>query len=248
MRDASPKNPTACGLAQNFLHRARSQDTMLLLIDNYDSFVHNLARYFERLGQTTLVMRNNAVDLNQVRAMRPLAIVLSPGPCTPTEAGASLDIVRSLHRDIPILGVCLGHQVIAQAFGGNVVRARIPIHGRSSPIRHDATGMFAELPSPLEVGRYHSLVVEPQSLPQNLRATAWTDDGVLMAFEHVDLPVYGVQFHPESILTARGYDLLANFLRLSGLPVPIDAHQLATSELVERPKRHTPMPTRPVTF
>jgi anthranilate synthase component II len=221
---------------------------MLLLIDNYDSFVHNLARYFERLGQTIHVVRNDAIDVKQVQAMRPQAIVLSPGPCTPTEAGASLEIVRTLHRDMPILGVCLGHQIIAEALDGNVVRAAIPVHGRSSAIRHDARGLFAGLPSPLAVGRYHSLLVEPSTLPAILRATAWTDDGVLMAFEHVDLPVCGVQFHPESILTAHGYDLLANFLRLSGLPVPSDASELANNELVERPTGHLPMPTRPVTF
>jgi anthranilate synthase/aminodeoxychorismate synthase-like glutamine amidotransferase len=221
---------------------------MLLLIDNYDSFVHNLARYFERLGQSTNVLRNDAIDANQVRGMRPQAIVLSPGPCTPTEAGASLEIVRSLHGEIPILGVCLGHQVIAAALGGNVVRAATPVHGRSSAIRHDAAGLFAGLPSPLAVGRYHSLVVEPQALPSQLRATAWTDDGVLMAFEHVDLPVYGVQFHPESILTDHGYDMLANFLRLSGVSLPTAVDMLASNELEERPNRHIPMPSRPVTF
>jgi anthranilate synthase/aminodeoxychorismate synthase-like glutamine amidotransferase len=221
---------------------------MLLLIDNYDSFVHNLARYFERLGQTTHIVRNDALNVHQVRAMRPQAIILSPGPCTPSEAGASLDIVRVLHQDIPILGVCLGHQVIAAALGGQVVRAAMPVHGRASAIRHDGTGLFSGLPSPLAVGRYHSLAVEPRTLPDTLRATAWTEDGVLMAFEHVELPVYGVQFHPESILTACGYDLLANFLRFAGLLVSKTAGELATSELVERPKRLTPTPTQPVTF
>ena len=180
--------------------------------------------------------------------MRPQAIVLSPGPCTPTEAGASLEIVRELHRDIPMLGVCLGHQVIAEALGGNVVRAATPVHGRSSRDSARCGGVFAGLPSPLAVGRYHSLVVEPQSLPPNLRATAWTDDGVLMAFEHANSPVYRRAVPPRIDSHAHGYDLLANFLRWQACQYRNDVHQLASSELVERPKRHMPMPTRPVTF
>jgi anthranilate synthase/aminodeoxychorismate synthase-like glutamine amidotransferase len=221
---------------------------MLLLIDNYDSFVHNLARYFERLGHSTQIVRNDAVDAQQVRAMRPEAIVLSPGPCTPSESGASLDVVRALHFDIPLLGVCLGHQIIADALGGKVVRAAMPVHGRSSDIRHGGTGLFANLPSPMAVGRYHSLVVESSTLPSQLRATAWTDDGVLMAFEHVELPVYGVQFHPESILTSHGYNLLANFLCLAGLTVANEPRELLKGELAEPPKRRSPLPGRPVTF
>jgi anthranilate synthase/aminodeoxychorismate synthase-like glutamine amidotransferase len=223
-------------------------ERMLLLIDNYDSFVHNLARYFERLGQTTHVVRNDITNVERIRAMRPNAIVLSPGPCTPTEAGTSLEIVRSLHRETPILGVCLGHQIIAEALGGKVVRAAAPVHGRSSNIRHDGSGLFAHLPSPLAVGRYHSLVVKPSALPSELRPSAWTDDDVLMAFEHVELPVYGVQFHPESILTAHGYDLLANFLRLARLSIQYDARALAKNELAQQPTRRSPLPTRPVTF
>jgi anthranilate synthase/aminodeoxychorismate synthase-like glutamine amidotransferase len=210
--------------------------------------VHNLARYFERLGQATRVVRNDAIDVASVRAMDSAAIVLSPGPCTPNEAGASLDIVRQLHRDVPILGVCLGHQVIAEALGGRVVRAERPVHGRASQIRHTGTGLFDGLPSPLSVGRYHSLVVEPSALPRELRATAWSEDGVLMALEHATAPVYAVQFHPESILTEHGYELIANFLRLAGLTSSKSPRELANSELSERPRRRLPLPSRPVTF
>ena len=221
---------------------------MLLLIDNYDSFAHNLARYFLRLGQPTRVLRNDAIDAAGVRAMRPAAIVLSPGPCTPREAGASLEIVRALHTELPILGVCLGHQVIAEALGGRIVRSPAPLHGQTSQITHDGAGLFAGVPSPLTVGRYHSLVVEPVSLPQELNATAWTEDRVLMAFQHHGLPVCGVQFHPESILTQHGYDLLANFLRLAGLPVTHKPSDLATNELTERFSEQPPLPSQPVTF
>lgn len=221
---------------------------MLLLIDNYDSFVHNLARHFERLGQRTRVVRNDEIDAAGVRAMRPDAIVLSPGPCTPREAGAALEIVAALHAEAPMLGVCLGHQVIAEALGARIVRAAAPLHGQASSIRHAEDGLFAGIRSPLTVGRYHSLVVEPASLPRGLRATAWTDDGVLMAFEHVELPVYSVQFHPESILTEHGYELLANFLRLAGIDAPCDPRELARSELARPGTRHPPVPSRPITF
>ena len=221
---------------------------MLLLIDNYDSFVHNLARYFERLGQTTHVVRNDAIDAAGVRAMRPAAIVLSPGPCTPREAGASLEIVRALHTSLPMLGVCLGHQVIAEALGGRVVRSPVPRHGQASPISHRGDGLFAGVPSPLDVGRYHSLVVEPDSLPAELRATAWTEDRILMALEHATWPVYGVQFHPESILTEHGYDLLANFLRLARVPVDGDPGRLARHELLPTQTKHPPLPSQPITF
>ena len=184
---------------------------MLLLIDNYDSFVHNLARYFERLGQPTRVVRNDAIDVASARAMKPTAIVLSPGPCTPQEAGVSLELVRELHAEVPMLGVCLGHQVIAEALGGRIVRAPVPVHGQASEIRHDGSRLFCGMPPTFRVGRYHSLVAEPASLGEPLRPTAWTADGVVMAFEHRQLPVYGVQFHPESILTEYGYEMLANF-------------------------------------
>lgn len=221
---------------------------MILLIDNYDSFVHNLARYFERLGQETLVVRNDAVDVATVRALRPAAIVLSPGPCTPREAGASLNLVREFLTEIPILGVCLGHQVIAEALGGKIVRASEPVHGRTSEIRHDGSGLFTHLRSPLTVCRYHSLVVEPTTLPAKLRATAWTDDGTMMALEHADYPVYGVQFHPESILTEHGYDILAKFLQLSGIKKRGDVTELAQTERREPRIKHEALPTGPVTF
>jgi anthranilate synthase/aminodeoxychorismate synthase-like glutamine amidotransferase len=193
---------------------------LLLLIDNYDSFVFNLARYFEQLGQETVVLRNDALDVSAVRARQPRAIVLSPGPCTPTEAGCSIDVVRELHEEVPILGVCLGHQTIAAALGGRVVRAAEPMHGRTSAVFHDGSGVFAGLPSPLLACRYHSLVVEESTLPECLEVTARTADGVVMALAHRRAPVIGVQFHPESILTEHGYALLANFLRIAGIPVP----------------------------
>jgi len=222
---------------------------MLLLIDNYDSFVHNLARYFERLGQETLVVRNDAIDVAGVRALRPQAVVLSPGPCTPREAGASLDIVCKLHREFPMLGVCLGHQAIAEALGGRVVRAPVPVHGRASQISHHGGGLFQSMPSPLTVGRYHSLVVEPMSLPAELRATAWTEDGVLMAFEHAYYPVFGVQFHPESILTDHGYTLLTNFLRLGGVTDSGSSAPESFRELIPPTiERMVDVPDGPVTF
>ncbi len=233
---------------------------MLLLIDNYDSFVHNLARYFERLGQATAVVRNDAIDVAGVRELRPEAIVLSPGPCTPREAGVSLELVRELHTEVPILGVCLGHQVIAEALGARVVRAPAPVHGQASAIQHCGTGLFDGLPSPMRVGRYHSLVAEPASLVEPLRPTAWTSDGVIMALEHCTLPVYGVQFHPESILTDSGYELLANFLAIAGVECDGDVSELEESERPYKkggqahfaPKtgqyEPVPWPRTPVTF
>lgn len=193
---------------------------MLLLIDNYDSFVHNLARYFEQLGQQTLVVRNDAIEVGQVRAMRPGAIVLSPGPGRPQHAGASLDLVRQFHHEIPILGVCLGHQIIAEALGATITRAPEPIHGRASIIEHNESGIFAGLPNPLSVGRYHSLVVEESSLPAELEVTARTPDGIVMAIAHHTRPIVGLQFHPESILTECGYEILTGFLRLATINVP----------------------------
>jgi anthranilate synthase/aminodeoxychorismate synthase-like glutamine amidotransferase len=221
---------------------------MILLIDNYDSFAHNLARYFERLGQIVRMVRNDAIDAAAVRDMRPAGLVLSPGPCTPREAGTSLEIVRALHTEVPMLGVCLGHQVIAEALGGKIGRAQTPVHGQTSPIAHDGTGLFAGLPSPMNVARYHSLVAEAGALPAELCTTAWTEDGVLMAFEHVRHPVYGVQFHPESILTECGFELLANFLRLADIDVPVDPRELRTSELRSSAMGEQPLPVGPVTF
>ncbi|QDU95286.1 anthranilate synthase component II [Lignipirellula cremea] len=193
---------------------------MILLIDNYDSFVHNLARYLNRLGQETRVLRNDAVGMEQIRDWQPQAIVLSPGPCTPDQAGSALEIVTEFWDRIPLLGVCLGHQTIAQALGGRIVRATQPMHGRTSPINHTDSPLFRGLPSPLTVCRYHSLIVDRATLPDCFTITAETTDGVIMGLEHRTAPVFGVQFHPESILTDQGVDLLANFLRVVGCPLP----------------------------
>lgn len=221
---------------------------MILVIDNYDSFVHNLARYFERLGVATRVVRNDAITVAEVERMQPRAVVLSPGPCTPREAGCSLEVVRQFYRTIPFLGVCLGHQAIAQALGGTVLRGESPFHGRASSIVHNQNGLFAGIPSPLTVGRYHSLVVEPDSLPDELQATAWTtDEATLMALSHRTLPVVGVQFHPESILTQHGYAILKNFLRLAGINSAGDPSFLAKSESAE-PAAPRKWDNRPVTF
>ena len=219
---------------------------MILLIDNYDSFVYNLARYLVRLGQETRVVRNDEIDVAAVRRLGPPGIVISPGPCTPREAGCSLDVVRELSGEIPILGVCLGHQAIGAAFGGQVVRAPRPIHGRSSLIVHGASGLFAGLPSPLRVARYHSLVVADEGLPSELEVTARSEDGVLMALSHRRHPTHGVQFHPESILTERGYELLANFLRIAGLTV--SAAPSLGSEVPLGQDDNRPLPIAPVTF
>lgn len=219
---------------------------MILLIDNYDSFVHNLARYFRRLGQTVRVVRNDAVSAADVVAMRPAAIVLSPGPCTPSEAGVSLEVVRRLRGQVPLLGVCLGHQAIAAALGGRIVRAVEPLHGRTSLVEHDGQGLFARLASPLLACRYHSLVVDPASLPPDLVATAHTSDGTIMALAHRREPLWGVQFHPEAILTHGGYRLLANFLRLAGI-APLDPPPDREDELT-LPLASAPLPAGPVTF
>jgi anthranilate synthase/aminodeoxychorismate synthase-like glutamine amidotransferase len=221
---------------------------MILLIDNYDSFVHNLARYFQRLGQETLVVRNDATTVAEVRRLKPSAIVISPGPCTPAEAGCSVDIVKQLGGQHPILGVCLGHQAIAAAYGGRIVPAPEPRHGRTSQITHSRVGIFAGLPSPITVCRYHSLVVEPASLSSELRATAHADDRVIMALEHTELPIFGVQFHPEATLTSQGYQLLANFLTLAGCKPTIDVTALATSENRSPVALPYATPDRPLTF
>jgi len=193
---------------------------VILLIDNYDSFVYNLARYFERLGQATHVRRNSAIDPAGVRAMAPDALVLSPGPCTPRQAGCSLELVRQFAGRLPILGVCLGHQAIVEAMGGRIVRAAEPVHGRTSLIRHDGRGPFAGLPNPIVGCRYHSLVVDESSLPDGLEVAARTEDGTVMAVRHRTWPVVGLQFHPESILTEAGYPILAGFLRIAGIEPP----------------------------
>ena len=185
---------------------------MILLIDNYDSFVHNIARYVGELGRERRVVRNDAIDVDDIAAELPEAIILSPGPGTPDDAGVSLDVVRRLGERVPILGVCLGHQCIGQVYGGTVRRAQRPVHGKISRISHDDHGVFAGLPNPLRVGRYHSLVVDIEAAT-GLEATAYTDEGEVMARAHRWYPVVGVQFHPESVLTEHGHDLLKNFLR-----------------------------------
>ena len=221
---------------------------MILLIDNYDSFVHNLARYFQRLGQETVVVRNDATTVAEVRRLAPQAIVLSPGPCTPTEAGCSIDVVRELADAVPMLGVCLGHQAIAAALGGQIVRAAEPRHGRTSLVEHDGTGVFAGLQSPLVACRYHSLTVDPATLPAELRAVAHTDDGVIMALAHASRPLFGVQFHPEATLTGHGYALLANFVRIAGCSVAMDPAALAADEHRAPATPRFAAPRRPVTF
>lgn len=190
---------------------------MILVIDNYDSFVHNLARYFTQLGQTAVVCRNDAISIDEIRQMAPRAIVLSPGPCTPKQSGICLEVVRQFGSSLPILGVCLGHQSLVAALGGNIVRAATPMHGRSSVIEHSGKRIFEGLPSPFQVGRYHSLIAEAESLPDCLQIDAKTPDGTIMAVSHRSWPLFGVQFHPESVLTEHGYPLLVNFLRIAGL-------------------------------
>ncbi|MGZ3439072.1 MAG: anthranilate synthase component II [Polyangia bacterium] len=189
---------------------------MLLLIDNYDSFTYNLAQYLGELGAEVRVERNDAVTVDEVAKLAPRRIVISPGPCTPNEAGISLELIARLAGKIPILGVCLGHQAIGQAFGGKVVRAPRVMHGKTSPIEHEGSGLFRGIPSPMQATRYHSLVVEPASLPESLAVTARTAEGEIMALAHRTLPVWGVQFHPESILTVDGKRLLQNFLEMTG--------------------------------
>ncbi|MDI3566949.1 aminodeoxychorismate/anthranilate synthase component II [Bradyrhizobium sp. Arg816] len=189
---------------------------MIVIIDNYDSFVFNIARYFHKLGEATEVIRNDAISVNELLGLNPRAVVISPGPCSPTEAGISTAVVRELSGRAPILGICLGHQCIASVFGGRVARAQRPMHGRRSSVAHDGRGLFKGLPNPLDVGRYHSLIVQlDQSCAQNLIVTARSEEGEIMALTHGYYPTLGVQFHPESILTSQGHVLLMNFLRLT---------------------------------
>ena len=187
---------------------------MILLIDNYDSFVHNLARYVRELGGDAVVVRNDDITVEGVEQLAPTHIIISPGPCSPAEAGISTELVQRLGPTTPILGVCLGHQCIGAAYGGPILRAGRPVHGRTSLIEHDGTSVFTGLPSPIEVTRYHSLVIPPAGVPEALRVTARSrDDGEIMAVEHRDFPVTGVQFHPESAATQYGYAMLDRFLR-----------------------------------
>ncbi len=185
---------------------------MLLVIDNYDSFTYNLVQYFGELGAEVLVRRNDEITLEEIRALAPERICVSPGPCTPNEAGISNDVIREFGPRLPILGVCLGHQCMGHVFGGEVVRADRLMHGKTSPILHEGRGVFRDLPSPFEATRYHSLIVRRETLPATLAITAWTAEGEIMGLSHREHPIHGVQFHPESILTTEGKHLLRNFL------------------------------------
>ncbi|MCA9144965.1 MAG: aminodeoxychorismate/anthranilate synthase component II [Planctomycetaceae bacterium] len=219
---------------------------MILLIDNYDSFVFNLARYFERLGQETQVVRNDAIDADAIRKMSPAAIVLSPGPCTPNEAGCSLDVVRELWQSIPMLGVCLGHQTIAAAFGATITRSPQPMHGRTSLLFHHDSSIYQSTPSPFSVCRYHSLIVDRSTLPADLIVTSQTEAGIVMGVQHQQAPIVGMQFHPESILTEHGFQLLANFLRLAGLTSSVLPN--TRPERLPCPAPSFQLPSTPVTF
>ncbi len=190
---------------------------MILVVDNYDSFTWNLVHYLAELGAETRVVRNDDLTAAEAWALKPEAVLLSPGPCTPNEAGICLTILDTAPLDMPIFGVCLGHQAMGQAFGGDVIRAKALMHGKTSPIEHDGTGVFAGLPSPFTATRYHSLAVRRDTLPDGLEVTAWTADGEIMGLAHRTRPIHGVQFHPESIATEHGHDLLANFLDLANV-------------------------------
>ena len=185
---------------------------MILIIDNYDSFTYNLVQYIGEMGQQLKVYRNDKITVDEIAELHPEKIIISPGPCTPTEAGISMDTIRHYAGKVPILGVCLGHQSIGQVFGGEIVRAKKLMHGKTSQIHHDGEGVFAGMPNPFEATRYHSLVIRRESIPDCLQITAETDDREIMGVRHKDLPIEGVQFHPESILTTEGKKLLANFV------------------------------------
>jgi anthranilate synthase component 2 len=188
---------------------------MLLMIDNYDSFTYNLVQYLRELGEEVEVYRNDKISLAEIETLNPTRLVVSPGPCTPNEAGISVEAIKHFAGKLPILGVCLGHQSIAQAYGGKVVRADRLMHGKTSPVFHDNRELFVGLPDPFDATRYHSLLVERSSLPECLEITAWTAEGEIMGMRHRDLPVWGMQFHPESILTVAGMDMLNNFLQMT---------------------------------
>lgn len=196
---------------------------MILVIDNYDSFTYNLVHYLNELGAQTHVARNDAISVREALGMKPQGVLLSPGPKTPNEAGICLSLLEQAPAELPIFGVCLGHQAIGQAFGGEVVRAKALMHGKTSQIHHDGKGVFAGLKTPFTATRYHSLSVEKDLLPADLEITAWTEDGEIMGVQHKTRPVHGVQFHPESIATECGYDLLANFLQIAGVARLADA-------------------------
>jgi anthranilate synthase component 2 len=209
---------------------------MILLIDNYDSFVYNLARYVRELGEVPLVRRHDAVTVDEIGALAPSHIIISPGPCTPAEAGISTEVIRQLGGRIPVLGVCLGHQCIGAAYGAEIVRAGRPMHGKPSRIHHQAQGLFTGLPTPFTATRYHSLVIAPASVPPDLKVTATSEDGEIMAVQHASDPVYGVQFHPESVLSEQGYRLLDHFLHgipATPRPVPLAADGALLSPVAE---------------
>ncbi|MCC6917392.1 aminodeoxychorismate/anthranilate synthase component II [Nitrosomonas sp.] len=186
---------------------------MLLMIDNYDSFTYNLVQYLGELGEEVMVVRNDEITLEAVQQLNPAGVVISPGPCTPDEAGISIELISRFGGKVPILGVCLGHQSIGQAFGGRIVRAGKVMHGKTSPVFHDGKGVFQGMPNPFTATRYHSLVIERSSIPDCLEISAWTEDGEIMGVRHRTLPVEGVQFHPESVLSEHGHQLLGNFLQ-----------------------------------
>ncbi len=187
----------------------------VFMIDNYDSFTYNLVQYLGTLGADVIVKRNDQTSVEEIKELRPEAIVISPGPCTPAEAGISVEVIRTFYREIPILGVCLGHQSIGVAFGGRIVRAKNLMHGKVSKITHTGEGIFQNIPSPFTAVRYHSLVIDERSLPEVLRITARSDDGEIMGVQHREFPVFGVQFHPESVLSEHGMDILRNFLEIA---------------------------------
>ena len=217
---------------------------MILLIDNYDSFVYNLARYVRELGETPLVRRHDAIGIDEIFQLAPSHIVISPGPCSPREAGISTDVVRQVGPFIPILGVCLGHQCIGAAYGGQILRAGAPMHGKTSRIHHTGAGLFQGLPNPFTATRYHSLVIEPSSLPESLVVTATSEDGEIMAVQHVEYPVHGVQFHPESVLTEHGYRLIDHFLH--GVPAaPRNLPDAADGALLPRSSDESTLASAP---
>jgi anthranilate synthase/aminodeoxychorismate synthase-like glutamine amidotransferase len=189
---------------------------MILMIDNYDSFTFNIVQYVEQMGEDVQVYRNDKITLDGIKKLNPQAIFLSPGPCSPREAGITVDVVHAFHKILPILGICLGHQSIGYAFGGDIVRAERIMHGKVSPVNHDSKTIFAGLPNPFTAGRYHSLVVRPETLPDCLEVSATTTEGEIMGFRHKEYPVEGIQFHPESVLTPQGKRIIRNFLKYTG--------------------------------
>lgn len=219
---------------------------MLLLIDNYDSFAHNLARYFVRLGCDVVVVRNDAITVDEVKRLEPEAIVVSPGPRAPEQAGCSIEVIRECHQQTPILGVCLGHQAIVAAWGGRIERTE-PQHGRPSLVHHSQTGVFTGLPTPFSACRYHSLGCPREAVPAPLQVIGWTHDNIVMAVAHRKRPVIGLQFHPESILTEHGYEILGNFLRLAGI-TPITPLPTWEDELQRKLLPLPAGPQRPATF